>query len=240
MSYNVVEFEPGEVIFRQGDQGTMMYLVQKGEVEVLQEMGGTETQVATLGRSDFFGEMSLLENAERTHTLRALSQAKLVQIDRPAFSQMLSRNPDIAVRMVKKLSARLATTEDMVIRAYNSLEAAHKGVTERVVAGHARLIGLTNDFETVLPQQHEVAIGRLDPANNIHPDVDLTTIDPQISTSRRHAKIFRRADIFFIQEEQTTNGTLVNDQRISAERPIELRHNDLITFGAVRMRFVVE
>jgi CRP-like cAMP-binding protein len=240
MSYTVVEFEAGETIFRQGDPGSIMYLVQKGEVEVLQELGGTETQVATLGRSDFFGEMSMLENAERTHTLRALCASKLVQIDRSAFSQMLHRNPDIAVRMVKKLSARLATTEDMVIRAYNSLEAAHKGVTERIVAGNARLIGLASDFEVVLPKQPEVTVGRLDPANNIHPDVDLTPIDPQISTSRRHAKIFRRADVFFIQEEQTTNGTLVHDQRISAERPIELRHDDLITFGAVRMRFVVE
>jgi hypothetical protein len=240
MAATVVEFKAGDTIFREGDAGTLMYLLKDGEVEVLQLLGGVESQVAVLQRTDFFGEMSLLEEEPRSHTLRALSDCKVVQIDRQTFSQMLSRNPDIAVRMVRKLSARLATTEDMVIRAFNSLHAAHRGSTERVVAGHARLLGLTVDFEGVLPKQHEVTIGRLDPANHILPDIDLTPIDPQISTSRRHAKIFRRANVFFVQEEQTTNGTLVNEKRISTERPLEIRNHDEITFGAVRMRFVVE
>lgn len=240
MAYTVVEFKAGETIFRQGEPGTLMFLLQGGEVEVLQELGRTEAQIAVLQRSDFFGEMSLLEDEPRSHTLRALTDSKLVRIDRRTFSHMLSRNPDIAVRMVRKLSARLASTEDMVMRAYDSLEAASRGSTERVVAGHARLVALTFDLELVLPKQHEVTIGRLDPAHDIHPDVDLTPIDPQISTSRRHARIFRRADVFFVQEEKTTNGTLVNEKRISAERSIEIRHDDEITFGAVRMRFLVE
>jgi len=240
VAYTVVEFKAGETIFRQGERGTLMFLLQGGEVEVLQELGGSATQIAVLQRSDFFGEMSLLEGEPRSHTLRALTDSKLVQIDRRTFSHMLSRNPDIAVRMVRKLSARLASTEDMVIRAYDAIEAAKSGTTERVVGGHARLVAMNFDFETELPTHHEVTIGRFDPANNIHPDVDLTPIDPQISTSRRHAKIFRRANAFYVQEEKTTNGTLVNEKRISAERAIEIRHDDEITFGAVRMRFLVD
>ncbi len=241
MSYTVVEFKSEETVFCQGEPGRIMYLVQGGEVEVLQVLGGAETQVAVLQRGDFFGEMSLLEHEPRTHSVRALTDAKLVQIDQRALHHMLLRNPDIAVRMVQKLSARLATTEDMVMRAFNSLEAEQKGTTERVVKGDARLLAVgADDFEAQLPQNHEVTVGRVDPVNKIHPDVDLTPIDPQISTSRRHARIFRRGTVFYIQEEQTTNGTLVNEKRISAERPIEIRHGDDITFGAVRMRFVVD
>ena len=243
MSYTVVEFKAGETIFRQGETGSLMYLVQGGEVEVLQVLGGAETQVAVLQRGDFFGEMSILESEPRTHSVRALADAKLVQIDRRTLKNMLSRNPDIAVRMVKKLSARLATTEDMVMRAYASLEAQARGATERMVTGDARLAALGpgfTDFEAPLPHKHEVLVGRLDPANDIFPEIDLTAIDPQISTSRRHARILRRASVFYIQEEKTTNGTLVNEKRISAERPIEIRHGDEITFGAVRMRFIVE
>lgn len=243
MSYNVVEFEAGETIFCQGEPGSLMYLVQGGEVEVLQELGGNETQIAVLGRSDFFGEMSLLEREPRSHSVRALSNAKLVQIDRRDLHKMLLRNPDIAVRMVRKLSSRLATTEDMVIRAFDSLAAAARRTTEKVVEVGARLVALNPSFagfDVVLPEKQEVTVGRVDPVNKILPDVDLTPIDPQISTSRRHAKIFRRADALYIQEEKSTNGTLVNEKRISSERPLEVRHGDELTFGAVRMLLVVE
>lgn len=243
MSYSVVEFKAGETIFRQGESGTLMYLVQGGEVEVLQEHSGTETQIAVLKRSDFFGEMSLLEEAPRTHTVRALSDSKLVQIDRHDLQQMLSRNPDIAVRMVRKLSGRLATTEDMVMRAYNSLGAQTQAGTGRVAAVKARLIALNPQFvgtEMALPDQQEITIGRLDPVNNIHPEIDLTHIDPQISTSRRHARVLRHGHVFHLQEERTTNGTQVNEKRLVAGRPLEIRHGDEIAFGAVRMRLVVE
>ncbi len=187
--------------------------------------------------------MSLLEEAPRTHSVRALSDAKLVQIDRHDLQQMLRRNPDIAVRMVRKLSARLASTEDMVVRAYASLDAQAKGSSERLSEASARLVALNPQFEgtdLALPEKKEITIGRVDPVNKIHPDVDLTPIDPQISTSRRHARIFRQGRIFHIQEERTTNGTQVNEQRIPSERPLEIRHGDEVTFGAVRMQFLVE
>ena len=243
MSYSVVEFKAGETIFRQEDAGSLMYLVQGGEVEVLHEHSGSETQVAVLKRSDFFGEMSLLEEAPRTHTVRALSDAKLIQIDRSALQHMLRRNPEIAVRMVRKLSARLATTEDMVLRAYDSLNAQSKASTGRIGAVvDARLVVLNPQFaghEMMLPKKQEATIGRLDPVNDIHPDVDLTAIDPQISTSRRHAVILRQGSAFFIREEQTTNGTQVNEKRIASNRPLEIRNGDEVTFGAVRMRLIV-
>lgn len=241
MSYTKVEYEPGELIFRQGDRGTMMFLIQDGKLEVLQELGGAETQIAVLERTEFFGEMSLLEDLPRTHTVRALSDAKLIQIDREGFVSMLMRNPDIGVRIVRKLSTRLAATQDMVMRAWSGAASLAAGsTTARVIAGNARLVHLKSDTEVVLPDRPEVSIGRRDPINQILPDVDLTNIDPQISTSRRHARIMRQADVFFIKEEKATNGTLVNEQRISSETPIEIRDGDLLTFGAVRMRFVVE
>jgi len=240
MAYNVVEFKAGETIFREGEAGTLMFLVQGGELEVFREIGSGGTQIAVLQRGDFFGEMSLLEKEPRTHSVRALSDSRLVQIDRRDLRQMLRRNPEIAVRMVRKLSARLATTEDMVVRAWAGHDAMNRGTTERVAALRARLVALGTNVEKELPQQHEVKIGRLDPVNNIHPDIDLTDIDPQVSTSRRHARILRRGETFLIQEEHATNGTLVNEKRISAERPIELRSGDEVTFGAVRMRLVVD
>ncbi len=240
MTYSVVEYEPKEFIFKQGDSGDLMYLVQAGEVEVLQDLGGHENQVAVLERGYFFGEMAVLEEASRTHSVRALSDVKLIKIDRAGFQSMLVRNAEIAVRMIRKLSLRLLSAEDMLVRAWAGAESTTGGEAPVRVRGVAKLVAVNGNAELVLPDQAETAVGRVDPINQISPDVDLTQIDAQLTTSRRHARILRGADGFFIQEERATNGTFVNGQRISAERPLEIRSGDDIMFGAVRMRFLVD
>ncbi len=240
MTYSVVEYEPNEFIFKQGDPGDLMYLVQVGEVEVLQDLGGYENQVAVLERGDFFGEMAVLDEEPRTHSVRALSVAKLVKIDRAGFQSMLTRNAEIAVRMIRKLSMRLLSAEDMLVRTWSGADDAAEVEAPVRFRGLAKLVAVTDGTELPLPDQTEVHVGRLDPINQIHPDVDLTQIDRQLTTSRRHARILRGAEGFFIQEERATNGTFVNGQRISAERPLEIRAGDDIMFGAVRMRFLIE
>ncbi len=239
MTYSVVEYEPNEFIFRQGDPGDLMYLVQDGEVEVLQDLGGYENQVAVLERGDFFGEMAVLEEEPRTHSVRAIKTSKLIKIDRAGFQSMLTRNAEIAVRMIRKLSLRLLSTEDMLVRAWAGAEGTEVEAADSI-QGRAVLVALADGVELPLPDQSEVKIGRLDPINQILPDIDLTKIDAQLTTSRRHARILRGREGFFIQEERATNGTFVNGQRISAARPIEIRPGDEIMFGAVRTRFRVD
>ena len=239
MTYSVVEYKSNEMVFKQGDVGDHMFLVQEGEVEVLQEVGNFQKQVAVLERGDFFGEMAVLESEPRTHSVRTLSSAKLVTIDRAGFKSMLTRNAEIAVRMIRKLGTRLVHAEDMLLRAYAG-QAVDAEASSDLAPGRARLTYLVENVEFPLPTQAEVKIGRLDPINHGHPDLDLTAIDKQLTTSRRHARLLRRADGFFIQEEQATNGTFVNGQRISAERPLEIRPGDDIQFGAVHMRFKVD
>ncbi len=245
MTYSAEEYQATEFIFKQGDPGDLMYLVQDGEVEVIQDLGGSENQVAVLERGDFFGEMAVLEEEPRTHSVRALVASRLIKIDRTGFQSMLMRNAEIAVRMIRKLSMRLMSAEDMLVRTWAGAEraAAVGRETDEAparVLGRAKLVFLEEDVELTLPDQAEVKVGRLDPINQIRPDADLTKIDTQLTTSRRHARILRGSEGFFIQEERATNGTFVNGQRISAARPLEIRSGDDIMFGAVRMRFLVD
>ena len=240
MTYTVVEYEPEEFIFKQGDAGELMYLVQDGEVEVLQELAGHENQIAVLERGDFFGEMSILDDAPRSHSVRALSPTKLVKIDRSGFRSLLLRNAEVGVRMIRKLGMRLRTAEDMLNRAYAAVEGEATMMTPIELARRARLISMSDGSELEVPDGVELHIGRRDPVNQIFPDVDLSRADGQLTTSRRHARLLRRADGFFLQEERATNGTFVNGQRISTERPIEIRTGDEVMFGTVRMRFLID
>ncbi len=239
MAYTSEEYKPRQNVFKQGESGSYMCLVQKGEFEVIQELGGYEKQVAVLQRGDFFGEMAILDDEPRTHSVRAKAEAKLIKIERNDFPGLLIKKPEIAVRMIRKLGNRLSEAQDMLLRAWAGAESISSDAPT-MVESRARLVYLTNNTELELAVQPEVKIGRVDPVNNVEPDIDLTQIDTQLTTSRRHAKILRRADGFYILEERATNGTFVNGQRISAERPLLIRSGDDIMFGAVRMRFLVD
>lgn len=238
MAYSSVEYQAQEVVFHEGDRSTYMCLIQDGRFEVVHELGGYEKQVAVLERGDFFGEMAVLDDEPRSHMVRALEQGKLIKIDRADFPSLLMKKPEVAARMIRKLSHRLADTEDMLLRAWAG--AASRDEKADMTDARARLVYLADNSELELPVQEEVRIGRVDPVNNVQPDLDLTGIDTNLTTSRRHARLLRRGEGFYIQEERATNGTYVNGTRVSAERPLEIRSGDDIMFGAVHMRFFVD
>jgi uncharacterized protein YhbP (UPF0306 family) len=80
-----VEAEAGSTIARQGAPADKFVVVVDGEVEVVRENEGQAETVATLGPGDFFGEVAVLSEAQRTATLRAASAATLLTMDREDF-----------------------------------------------------------------------------------------------------------------------------------------------------------
>src|SRR5579864_8365195 len=115
-----VDFSAGEIIFREGDLGTEMYIISEGKVEILNRMGEDDRVLAVLEKGDFFGEMSVLEDLPRAASARALTDTKLLQINGSTFDQMLQGNPEIAVRMMRKLSRRLRETDELLKTSFGS------------------------------------------------------------------------------------------------------------------------
>jgi len=114
------DFAKGSVIFLEGSTGDEMYLIREGTVEVSKTYReievdketrlffGTSTQVlAVLGPGDFFGEMSLLNERERSATALAVDDVKLVVINHESFEHILGGTNRIVVQMLKSLSNRL-------------------------------------------------------------------------------------------------------------------------------------
>jgi len=96
-------FEPGEFIFRKGDQGDCMHVIAKGEVDII--LGGSdETVVDRLGPSDYFGEGAILDaNPEpRYVSARAVTQVETLTIDRRAFAAMYENVPSVLIEAVLK------------------------------------------------------------------------------------------------------------------------------------------
>src|ERR1700739_2082901 len=100
-----VEFAPGTVVFREGDVGADMFIVETGQVDILLKTRGDEP-VASLGPGDFFGEMAMLEDQPRFASAVARNKVRALRIERAAFADMIRQNVEIAVRIMRKLAAR--------------------------------------------------------------------------------------------------------------------------------------
>lgn len=237
----VVAHPMGDIIFSEGDIGTEMYIIQTGTVELFKEIAGETRVLATLEKGDFFGEMSVLEDLPRTASARAKTDVELVKINGAMFDTMLKSNTEIAVRMMRKLSRRLrevtSMLEDSLGRrvAEEEKPAAHKPAPPRDVC---RLASADGKVEFFLNREGDTLVGRADPVTGITPDVDLAPLDPQRSTSRRHAKMYQLAGHFYVMEEiGVMNGTFVNDARLATGTPIPIKNGDTLKFGLVQLTF---
>ncbi len=108
------EFRAGDVLFREGERGEDMYVIQSGLVRILKQVGEEERPLATFGRGEFLGEMAILNGKPRTATAVVIEDAKCLVIDAATLEQMISNNAEIALRLVKKLARRLDSADEMI------------------------------------------------------------------------------------------------------------------------------
>lgn len=245
-----LEVKAGDLIFSEGDLGTEMYLVHEGQVEILSKVKGEDRLLAVLEKGDFFGEMALLEDRPRAGSARALTDVRLLQINGSTFDQMLRDNPEIAVRMMRKLSRRLRETDDLLRAALGTgantggavsvAELPTPDATAFQIGAPEKLVHAPSGMEFSLSSGAETTMGRKDPVTGIYPDIDLTPVDSQRSVSRRHAKIYRRGPKFFLSEEiGTMNATFLNGGRLDTGVPAEMKPGDEVRLGVVALRFEV-
>jgi FHA domain/zinc-ribbon domain len=102
----------------------------------------------------------------------------------------------------------------------------------------ARLIVEADNQEFDLSGKDSIMIGREDAVSNIFPDVDLTPHGGEEGgVSRMHARIFVENAQYMLEDENSTNFTFLNRQKLTAKTPVALHDNDEIKLGRVLLRF---
>jgi len=102
----------------------------------------------------------------------------------------------------------------------------------------ARLIVEADNQEFDLSGKDNVVVGREDAVSNIFPDVDLTPHGGEEGgVSRLHARIFVENGQYMLEDEDSTNFTFLNRQRLTGKTPTPLNDNDEIKLGRVLLRF---
>jgi len=112
----LVSFDPGEVICKQGDEADRLYLIRIGFVKVSQESPGGEVILTYLHRGDYFGEIGLLGAGHRTATCTALDRVEVVSIDKQDFEGMIAEFPAIGASMRETAERHLAQNAQRMSR----------------------------------------------------------------------------------------------------------------------------
>lgn len=101
------DFPAGAVVFEEGDPGSRMYVIVSGAVRIEKRVGARSLTLALLGPGEAFGEMALLEDAPRSATVVVETPARILEIDETAFEDLVRNNGEVALRLLRRLSARL-------------------------------------------------------------------------------------------------------------------------------------
>lgn len=108
------ELPAGTVLFREGERGNVMFVVQAGEVELRRMVGATERVMAVVAAGQFFGEMAILKDRPRSATAVVRHDARLLVIGATTFEAMLRARPEIALRIISTLTDRIEAANQQI------------------------------------------------------------------------------------------------------------------------------
>jgi CRP-like cAMP-binding protein len=247
----LTHFPEGHVLFREGDHGEDMYIVQSGKVAIKKRVRDGETVLAVLEKGDFFGEMAMLERLPRSASAEMQEGGDLIVISGDMFGDMIKSNPEIAVRMLRKQSIRLRDTNKQLEEALRGQptavpargpaptppppRAAHEGTMQAEAQAYFISVSTGNVFPVFTS---EALLGRYDSVTGMRPDVDLTNEDQSRNISRRHARLVTKDGKHFVAEEiGTMNGTYLNGKKLANGVLTPIADGDELTLCRLVLNF---
>jgi serine phosphatase RsbU (regulator of sigma subunit) len=154
-SLHYCEYPADMILFHEGDPGDRLSIVLEGQIEVLKDMGsGDERRVNLFGPGEFLGEMSLLyPDNQRSASAHTLAPVKLLEMMHPDFEALLHRQPELALYIMREMSARLRRTEEATILDLQQKKSELAQAYQELKAAQAQLI----EAEKI---EHELSMAR--------------------------------------------------------------------------------
>jgi CRP/FNR family transcriptional regulator len=142
-------FEPGQVVFREGDRSDTCYVLHEGRARAVHQHGdGRTITLATFGPGDIFGELALFEDERRSATVEALGSMSAVALLGPDMRRLMEEHPQIAMRLLIGLGRRLRETNERLARR------SFQTVQSRVASALSELVAQARAQSDAAPAEH--------------------------------------------------------------------------------------
>ena len=141
-----VKFKPGQVIIREGELGSLFYVITEGHADILiRDADGSDIMLHRAGPGDFFGELSMLTNEPRSARVRAEDHVTTLTLERTEFFEFLRTHSHAAIDVLVELGGRLHENDrllrNMVSRNVNEVEEERMTFGQRIADKVADTIG---------------------------------------------------------------------------------------------------
>jgi CRP-like cAMP-binding protein len=226
-------FEQGEVLFRQGDPSDVAIQILSGSAEVLRRAGEDAIVLGTVHAGEFVGEMGVLEGRPRSATVRAAAPLEAELIERQAFLERVIDEPELARKLLVRMSARLRDVEDMLTRIYThgTEDAAPDRAPAPATAPSAIMLAAGTERarrviggDPIAIDRLPFTVGRLPDEGEAHPVItpDLAIPEPApYRLSRAHFSLVADGGEVVVRDLESTLGTIVNDRSIGRDFPLD-------------------
>lgn len=104
----------GDIVFREGEAGHTMFVVRSGRIRITRQVRGQKKTFAVLGPGEFFGEMAIINDKPRSASAEVVEDAQLIELDAGLVEKMVVAEAEIALRLVQKLTRRLAEADSLI------------------------------------------------------------------------------------------------------------------------------
>jgi CRP/FNR family transcriptional regulator, cyclic AMP receptor protein len=226
-------YAPDETLFRQGDPSDFAILILSGSADVLRQVGDDAIVLGTVHAGEFVGEMGVLEGRARSASVRAAAPLEADLIERQVFLDRVSHEPELARKLLLRMSVRLRDVEDTLARVYAERSGGHGGGRDLVQVPPAPPIELTattygaQSFVGTAPvriTRLPFTVGR---APSEHETASMIPVDLAIREpapyrlSRAHFSIVAHDGEVLVRDLNSMLGTLVNDRPLGRDFPAE-------------------
>ena len=110
-----LSFPTGNVVYREGDPGDAVYVVQSGAVEITRMVDGEVACLSVFGPGEIFGETGVLCNRPHSTTVTALSDSSLLKVDKATFLKTFGEDNPFGLPLLRMLCSRLAATDERIL-----------------------------------------------------------------------------------------------------------------------------
>jgi hypothetical protein len=213
-------YQPGELVFVQGQASECVYLIESGEIELLESRDMRTVRIAKLVKGDLLGEMALVDERPRAFSARAVTETTVSIVSREQFVKLMFRDPAEGLRYLGAFFERLRTT--------NKPPGAVAPEESAASTAHIRVLPLTKTAKLAVPDEgiivtrfpfrvgREPAEGRSRLSSN---DLGLPDSEPY-NISREHFSIELDNEGVMLYDRGSFHGTIVNGSQIGGNRVI--------------------